>query len=194
MLDYISKNLLQFLSLSVSFTALTTSIYSLWINRKKLDVSIEDSLSDINNIYLSHFDYKDDKVSMNLGHGKICFIKVVNPSPRDISYFDFTVLNITTNKHLTYISNALLDGLNMKDTSLFADCDAGLARLNYPNANYGIFKSNSFTRLDIAFYPENKSSKIQILFKVAIESHSFKHYGSERRHFKTYRKVFNVDL
>lgn len=194
LLNYISKNLLQCLSLMVSFIALSTSIYSIWINRKKLDVSIENSLSDINDIYLNHFDYENNKVAMNLGKGKVCYIKIVNPSPKDISYFDFTVFNLTTNKRLTYINNALLDGLNMKDTSLFADCNDELARLNYPNSNYGIFKSNSFTRLDIAFYPENKTSKIHILFKVAIPSHSFKHYGFDRRCFKTYHKVFNVDL
>lgn len=56
--NYISQNLIQFLSLVISFTALSTSIYSLWLNRKKLDVTIEDNLSDINDIYLTYHDLK----------------------------------------------------------------------------------------------------------------------------------------
>ncbi|QXE18722.1 hypothetical protein [Clostridium sp. 001] len=189
MLNIIYKNI----PLIISLISLILSLINSISNRKRLDVEIEDNLCDINDIYLNRFQYKNNQPNFNFTKGKICFIKIVNPSPKDISFFDLRVINISSNKQVFYIYKSVLESLDVKsDQKLFYGTTGGLAKLNYPQDSYGVLKANSFNKLDIAFFPKIESCNILISFKVAIPS-LFKNKESiTRKNFKYYRKVFKI--
>lgn len=195
MINFLITKWIYTIPITVSIISLILSLVNLISNRKRLDVQIEDKLEDINNIYLSVIDYKNNNPSINWGVGKVCFIKVVNPSPKDIAFFDLRVVDKKLIKQVPFIYEAQLDLINTKpNQTLFYDTNGNLARLNYPKANYGVFKSNSFTRLDIAFFPMAINSEILISFKVAISSILPNKESSYRKKFKYYKRVFKVTL
>ncbi|KEZ85575.1 hypothetical protein IO99_13860 [Clostridium sulfidigenes] len=72
---------------------------------------------------------------------------------------------------------------------LFHSCENSISKLSIPNSNYGIFKSNSFTRIDLAFFPEN-ATEILISFKVAISTIKPNNEAGLRKKFKYYKKIF----
>ena len=127
MFQFVKDYILPIITVTVSFSSLLISLITLHSNRKRLDVEIENNLDDVNDIYFNFLNFTNSSSDLNFGNGKICFLKIVNPSPKDIAFFDLRSIDLKTNK------------------------------------------ANSFTRLDLAFYPKEKT-KVLISFKVAISS------------------------
>ncbi|MBS6888597.1 MAG: hypothetical protein KH200_11910 [Clostridium sp.] len=194
MIDFIKNNIFSFISIFISILSLCITLFNLYINRKKLDVVIEDELDKIDNIYTNYFEYKNQDPSLNFGCGKVCFIKVVNPSPKDIAFFDLRVVDLDNMKPLFFISSAVLELTNLTKEKIFYGSNDVMAKVNIPHSNYGVFKSNSFTRIDVPFYPSETTTKVLVSFKVAISSIQPNTEAGYRKKFKYYKKVFNITL
>nr|DAM13558.1 MAG TPA: hypothetical protein [Caudoviricetes sp.] len=194
LLNFIYNNWTSTIPIVISTISLILSLLNLALNRKRLDVEIEDQLDNIEKIYFNALDYENKDPALNFGKGKVCFVKIVNPSPKDIAFFDLRIIDMNTSEQPFFISKATMELAGNPNQKLFYDSSGIMAKLNYPEANYGIFKSNSFTRLDIAFFPSSESTQIFISFKVAISTFRKNRESRYRRKFKYYRKTFNVDL
>ncbi|WP_353892262.1 hypothetical protein PRVXH_001594 [Proteinivorax hydrogeniformans] len=179
----------------ISFLALALSFANYKQVKKRLEVCIEDKLINVGNAYENHNEFicKRPKV---LFKGKACIIKIVNPSPNDIGYFDLRVIeksNSSNYERLPYLHKNSFKLYDSKVEDLYFEHDGAIAKLNYPNSSYGTFKANTFTHLDIAFVPEAKKSEILVSFKVAIPSvRKIKNAGI-RRKYRYYEKVFKYE-
>jgi hypothetical protein len=194
MIDFIKNNIFSIFSILISISSLCIALFNLYMNRKHLDVVIEDELDIIDNIYTSYLEYQNQDPSLHFGNGKVCFIKVVNPSPRDIAFFDLRVVDLDSMKALFFISSAVLELTNLTKEKIFYGSDGVMAKVNIPYSNYGVFKSNSFTRIDVPFYPSETTTKVLVSFKVAISSIKSNNEAGYRKKFRYYKKVFNISL
>ncbi|MGG1152362.1 hypothetical protein [Bacillus wiedmannii] len=182
-------SLLKFgLPIIISLASFIISFITYRTNKKCLDVTFENRIVEIKSINT------ENPVIENEDGIFICYLKVVNPSPSDIAYFDLNVID----KKKPGINIDIYDQLNLKlydkDASQFKYEKPlyGLTRLNAPESNYGVFKSNSFTRLDIAFTPPLDTTEVIVTFKVAIKSRKNNPYASDRKKFKYYSKTYNL--
>ena len=191
MFQFVKDYILPIITVTVSFSSLLISLVTLHSNRKRLDVEIESDLDNINNIYFNVLNFNNSSSDLSFGNGKVCFLKIVNPSPKDIAFFDLRVVDLKSNKPIFFLTNAILELTNSTNQKLFYNSSGTLAKINIPNSNYGIFKANSFTRLDLAFYPEEKT-RVLISFKVAISSLKTNKEAGVRRNFKYYKKEFII--
>ncbi len=192
MINFIKNNIFSVFSILISISSLSITLFNLYLNRKHLDVVIEDSLDKIDNIYTNYFEYQNQDPSLNFGNGKVCFIKIVNPSPKDIAFFDLRVVDLDSMKSLFFLSSAVLELTNLTNEKIFYGSDNIMAKVNIPYSTYGIFKSNSFTRLDIPFYPSETTTKVLVSFKVAISSIKSNKEAGYRRKFRYYKKTFII--
>ena len=190
MREYLKENLVEICALLISLISLMTSFF---FNRKRLNVVIEDDLDNINDIYFDFLQFTNKQVPLNFGDGKVCYIKVVNPSPSDIYFFDLRVIDLKTNKPLFFLTDAVLELTKTSGQKLFYTPDGALSKLNIPSSTYGTFPSNSFTRFEIAFYPTPETTEILISFKVAISSLIPNKEAGHRKNFKYYKKIFTID-
>ena len=118
----------------------------------------------------------------------------MNPSPKDIAFFDLRVVDLDNMKPLFFISSAVLELTNLTKEKIFYGSNDVMAKVNIPHSNYGVFKSNSFTRIDVPFYPSETTTKVLVSFKVAISSIQPNTEAGYRKKFKYYKKVFNITL
>lgn len=192
MLEFFKNNFFAVMSLFISLISLFISLLNFYNSRKRLDVVIESELDRIENIYLNTLDYNNKKPSLNFGSGYVSFIKIVNPSPSDIAFFDLRVVDLNTMKPIFFITEGTLELAKLSNEILFYDSNVAMGKLNIPASNYGILKSNSFTRLEIAFYPPKEKCKVLISFKVAISTLKTNKESVYRNKFKYYKKIYTI--
>lgn len=184
----------NFYSVIISILALIISVISLWKTRKIVDVTIEDDLDDIQNIYISSQDYLKNDPYYTIPNGKILYIKVVNPSLTDIGFFDLQFLD-QDNKRINYFVHGnfrVTDTYQPNEIFFKKPRNVPGGRLNLLESNYGIFPSNSFTRIDIPFSSAG-IDKITVTFKVAIKSYWFNRHAEYRKHYKFFTKTITID-
>ena len=175
------------LPIVISLAAFILSFIVYRQNKKSLDVTFEPDLLKIHTIYT-------DKISIHDENGiYIAFLKVVNTSPSDIGYFDLRVFDVNKPNEIlgTYTE------LNLKRADIDAkffeyDYSLGQANLNAPKSNYGVFESNSYTRLDIPFTPDKDTKEVIVTFKVAIKSRKTNPYAYDRQNFKYYVTKYTI--
>lgn len=182
------------LTVSISFVALILSIISLWKTRKIIDVSIEDELCPINNIYIGANNQLNGISHCTIKNGKVLFIKIVNPSPCDIGFFDLMLIDQNNQLVAYHVQGNFASNPDFKEDEIYFDTHDNQAsgRLNLLKSNYGNFPANSFTRIEIPFSSEN-ISKITVTFKVAIRSYKFNRYAQYRKCYKFFRKTININ-
>lgn len=183
----------NFYSIIISILALVLSAISLWRTRKTIDVTIEDELDDIQNIYISSHDFLTNKPYYKIPEGKLLFIKIVNPSPTDIGFFDLQLFD-QNNQKISYFvhGNFRVSDTYQPNTVFFNKQKNGPGgRLNLLESNYGVLPSNSFTRIDIPFSATDVT-KITITFKVAIKSYWFNKYARYRKHYRFFSKTLPI--
>lgn len=191
MFKFLSENwssLLRFgLPIVISSASFIISFITYRANKKSLDVTFEEDLFIIDAISTKNFAIE------NKDGIYVCFLKVVNPSPSDIAYFDLVVIDKHNPSNGIGIYNQLSLKLYDEEMSYYKyETPYGLANLNVPASNYGVFKSNSFTRLDIAFTPAPDTKEVIITFKVAIKSRSINPYANYRQNFKYYAMKYQI--
>lgn len=185
---------LNFYTVIISIFALITSVISLLRTRKSIDVTIENELGNIELVFLNSTDYLHHNPYHKMSDGKLVYIKVVNPSPIDIGFFDLQLLD-ENNNLVSYITHGHLRVIdNYQPNQIFFNKSNNIpgGRLNLLESNYGILKSNSFTRLDIPFESTNIKT-LTITFKVAMKSYNYNPNAKFRKRYKFFSKTFSID-
>ncbi len=191
------SNIIQlWLPIAISVLSFILSICNAWKNKKVLDVEIEEEYSIISNVY------KDDAAVLSnipsytvpKGYiGIVIYIKVVNPSPSDIAFFDLRILNENLDQLIPQLYRGNLSIKPSDEIYSYADYlgeKSSQTRLNLLDSNYGVFKSNSFKRIELVAVVPESNNKITVTFKIAKNSLRKSKFSSVRKRFKSYRKTF----
>lgn len=173
--------------ITISLASFTISLITYRMNKKNLDVTFEKELFSlpllkIGSVYLA----KDTGIY-------IAYLKVVNPSPSDIAYFDLRVID-KNNSHndIELHSQTAIASYEGSTVHLSYTSPFGKVNLNTPLSDYGVFKSNSFTKLDIAFSPIFNTEEVVVTFKVAIKSSKRSPYSKYGQQFKYYSTTYRL--
>lgn len=147
-------------------TSLMISIYTLWKNRKHLDVYWSDNILQTDSHSVVAIKESESGFYENSYLAKL---SVVNTSPNDIAFFDLRAFDPDTNINFPLVTKKTFD-YNKEDTQIFQTINGKYTRLNIPDKNSGVFKANSFTQFDLIIcIPESskKLKNINISFKIA---------------------------
>lgn len=179
----------------ISFFALIISILVAWGNRKTLHVEIGKNLDVVEDGYIFFVD--DTGTPQPYGNGLITTIEVVNPSPKDIAFFDMRAFYPETNMNIHLLTRrTMLDEHRNKTLWRSIELPKGipnLMELTIPETNYGIFKANSFSRFHIVMFPNTEAQDLLLSFKVAIRAKVKDQYAvTGRKKFKFYGTAYNI--
>jgi hypothetical protein len=107
----------------------------------------------------------------NLETGQVEFeIKVVNPSDKDIGYFDFRVFDDATNKGLDYYSPVKFNKINETENMNVDTILMGESESRFPiilPTEHGIFPAHQETVLAVVIVPQSSLRNISFVFKIA---------------------------
>ena len=124
-------------------------------------------------------------------------IEIVNPSPKDIGFFDLRCFYPETNVNANLLTRRTMSD-QYRDKTLWKvkeknEDNVDLTELIIPEKNYGVFKSSSFTKFDIVMFPKTDANVLMLSFKVAKRS-IFKDPFSVtgRKRFKRHSVSFNI--
>lgn len=173
-------------------SSLIISLYTLWKNRKHLDV------------------YWDDNILRTKPHSIVAIhngepgfyensyltrLSVINTSPNNIAFFDLHAFDPNTNINFPLVTKKTFD-YKKENTKIFQIINDNYAKLDVPEKNSGVFKANSFTQFDlIVCVPKDLKNKINIniSFKIAAHNHlSYKDpFSTTRKKFKWFGKSYS---
>lgn len=194
MWEYIAgMNSYQSLSVGIASISLIVSLITLYRTRKTLTVTWSKDLEvvDSGNVFF----YDNNNEIQSYGPGFYLTLDIVNPSPHDIAYFDLRAFcpHININTYLLTRKSLLADS---SDTVIYKTMGKdNIFKLDIPEKNYGVLKSNSFTRLDLFIVPnEHIDNDLLVTFKVAIKSKLFKDKFSvtNRKKYRPYGRNFKI--
>ena len=156
---------LNFYSFIFSFIAILISLYILYKSRKRLSVHLPEEYFILNEIFT---DPQAEPIT-EYTLASFSFL-LVNPSPTDIGFFDLMVLD-DKNNPIDYLIKSNV-GLSPQDSGLvYSYINNYRCRLYLLDSNFGIFKSNHFTRFEIPVNVTNlDTSSITIRFKITKET------------------------
>lgn len=177
-------------------------------NRKHLNVEIDNALppQTLDGDLLIFY---PNSTTQSLGNGYVVSFTILNSSPNDIGYFDLTANAVSTNKRQYLLTYTALDinnldpdylatnGPSHKNLRIIRTTDHGKYILTIPEANYGMFKAYSFSRLDLFVVPvdDDFSDLIDVTFKVTSKSifHTSKHaVVRNRKWFRAYSQTIDA--
>ncbi|EAC2288968.1 hypothetical protein FRG77_08110 [Listeria monocytogenes] len=187
---------LEIISLTFAAISLGTSIWITFINRKRIKVYFDNNIRIIDGNVLTLIN--NDGQTDNYGPGYLCSIKILNPSPNDIAYFDLRAFPTETNIN-SYLLTAKSLHPEFKQARVYEvySNEQSINELEIPEKNHGIIKANSFTHFDI-FIANTKgneiTSEVAISFKVPKIAFFRDPYAvTERKKFKFYGIKYNVN-
>lgn len=163
-INFIVKNIFSILALAIS-------IFSIWKNRADLTVNFPDHL-----IVLPDYSIEivDDKGKYLHAYRNLFLvtIKIINPSPNDIAFYDLKAVDSENNNFLEFVNTKPFKLHYDKSNILFFTNQVTFNILNVPENNYGVFRSNSYSKFDLPIVitdPEEIKhlNYITISFKVA---------------------------
>lgn len=183
--------LLEIIPIVISLTALIVSIIVAWKNRKSLHVEISDLIPS-RDVFL----IGSDGDPLPYSDCVIATIEIVNPSPRDIAFFDLRAF-YPENLNADFLTRRAILYKNRDNPVMqienFNGRDNRLRELIIPYTNYGIFKSNSFTRFHIVMFPDPDAEKILLSFKVAMKARIKDQFAvTGRKKFRFFGKRYNI--
>ncbi|MBC1642300.1 hypothetical protein HCB41_00220 [Listeria welshimeri] len=179
--------------LTVSFSGLAVfmSAYALFKNRKNLTVTLPDNLEIIakDQIVLTN---SNGDVS-TLDNGFLYTLQIVNPSPNDIAYFDLRAFSPDNNLN-TYALTRKALSTTFKDAKIFKYDGDESYELEIPDKNYGVFKANSYTHLDLFILPQpHIKNNIVVSFKIAKSALLKDSFAvTNRKRYKFYSTNFDI--
>lgn len=183
---------LKYWSPIVASISLVISLYLMLRNRKRLIVTEDNPLEPFVSDG-SLYAILEDGSKISLGAGYIVSFTILNSSPNDISYFDLVANDKDTNYRQGLLTSKSLEPIvwNAKNVKVFNDSAIGTFSLTFPESNSGVFKANSFTRMDLCVMPldDDYSGYIDVSFKVTIKSifHISRHsVVKKRKWFRAY--------
>lgn len=123
------------------------SLYTLWKNRTRIDVQWNHDIeeADIDSVYC----LKSNKNVGSYNFAYVTHVNVINPSPRDIGYFDLRAFNPKTNHNLHLLTNQSIAFGSEGATVIHTVGKNQSYRMYIPDSNSGYFKANSITKLDL---------------------------------------------
>lgn len=173
--------------------SLIVSLYTLWTNRKHLDVYWDDNIlqTDPHSIVAIQ-----DNVQGFYENSYLARLYIINTSPNDIAYFDLRAFNPNTNINFPLVTKKTFE-YGKENTEVFQIINGQHTRLHIPEKNSGVFKANSFTQFDlIVCIPENLKNQenINISFKIAQHRHlGYKDpFSITRKKFKWFGKRYSL--
>lgn len=181
----------QVITLAISLSALLISFFTLFKNRKTLTITWSTDIKPISPDVILF-----GEVSRPID-SKVCFylnVDIVNPSPNDIAFFDLRAFNPETNMNYYLITKKSLP-IDIRETPISLTYFNETFFLEIPDKNYGVFKSNSFAKLDLIIIPRNLTGeKLVISFKVADKNLiSYDKFAvTNRKKYKLFQRVFGV--
>ncbi|MEE6670001.1 hypothetical protein PS385_00440 [Limosilactobacillus fermentum] len=136
------------------------SVYTLWKNRTKIDVQWNHNIEEagIDSVYC----LKKNKNVGSYNFSYITHVDVINPSPRDIGYFDLRAFNPETNHNLHLLTKQSLT-LGYEGSTIVHSVGKERYRMIIPERNSGVFKANSITKLDLVVVLNNSKDSYKEL-------------------------------
>ncbi|EFD89934.1 predicted protein [Listeria monocytogenes FSL J2-071] len=187
--------ILEIISITLAAVSLGTSIWIIFINRKRIEVYFDSNIKTIDENVLTLIN-NDGQIN-SYGPGYLCSIKILNPSPNDIAYFDLRAFPTETNinSYLLTVKSLHPEFKNAKVYQVYNN-EQTLIELEIPEKNHGIIKANSFTHFDIfiANTKENEiTNEVTISFKIPKKTFFKDPYAvTERKKYKFYGVKYNV--
>jgi hypothetical protein len=186
---------LKVVPIVISAIALTVSIIVAWTNRRTIHVDISKNLEVVEGG--TAFFINDDGQPAPYDDGLLATIEVVNPSPKDIAFFDLRAFYPDTNMNTHLLTKRTMLSIHRTKTLWRAIETKSetplLMELIVPETNYGIFKANSFTRFHILMFPDKTSKRLNLSFKVALRARIKDKFAvTGRKKFKFYGYSYNI--
>lgn len=184
---------LKLIPIFISICALGISAWSLFRTRKRIVVTFSENLELVNKNDLTT-DYEGEFPIGLPDDVYMTSISIVNHSPADIGFFDLRAFNVDDNNNDFLVTNKSTP--QIEGEKIFRKyTDGNSAIIDHPEKNHGIFKSNSFKRMDLIVLPKNNiPHDIGISFKIPVSTHlKFRRDPfsvTNRRKFKFYGKIF----
>ncbi|PID07137.1 MULTISPECIES: hypothetical protein [unclassified Sporosarcina] len=174
------------IALLISCVSLFISFFTLWINRKRLDVTIE-NLGLIDRV--ENFD--KELVFPNQTTSVFIVVKIINMSPKDIGFFDISLYDGLTKDLLPgFYKYAIRPEFQSDQLLAINEMENTISHFNPLDSNYGLVPANSFKRFETLVHPATKTFIVDIKF--AIKTLRKNPYASTRKYFKHYSKVITL--
>lgn len=181
----------------ISAIALVVSIAVAYSNRKTLDVNIYKNLRVLGGGTFFFADNTSDPAAYD--DGLLLTVEVVNPSQKDIAFFDMRAFDPDTNVNVNMLTRRTA-GLQFRSHPLWMVANPEnqenpkLTELIIPDANYGVFKANSFTRFGLIIFPVESAEQLGFSFKVAMRAGRIKDpfAVTSRKKFKFYGTMYDI--
>jgi len=174
------------LSLLISCLSLAISFLTLWLNRKRIDVTID---------YLGLVDrietFDKDPTFPNQTASAFIVFKALNMSPKDIGFFDISLYDGLTKELLPgFYRYAIRPEFDDKKLLAINDKEGTTSNFNPLYSNYGIVPANSFKRFETVVYPKTKTFIVDVKFSMK----TFKRnpHAATRKYYKHYSKVLTL--
>lgn len=188
--------ILTIIPIMISSVALIVSIIVAWSNRKTIQVETPKNLEAVKGGSIFYLD--GEGIPEPYDHALLGVIEVVNPSPKDIAFFDLRVFYPETNMNTDILTKqTIFEQHRNKPVWRAIEMPNGSVRLMellIPETNYGVFKANSFTRFHIIAFPDEDAKEVLLSFKVAIKTRSKRDYFAVtgRKVFKMYGRRYPI--
>ncbi|MDN6147161.1 MAG: hypothetical protein L0J02_13410, partial [Tetragenococcus koreensis] len=167
-------------SILIAFASLILSIYVAYSNSIRVDVNVSEKATWIYGIPVN-YQGAEPEFADNRRNPVVVTVRIVNPSNKDISFFDLQVINTEKEKKkkFTVLSQTLFRDLykveSMPKTANISE-DV-ITPLNIPEGNFGLLKARSLTVLDLPFYLDNHDiNNVKIVFNIAKRKNFFRRY------------------
>lgn len=188
MLKFFIANYVQIINLFISLAALTISFTNAWRDRKRIDPEIE-----VSGIVDRVETFDKVPAYPNQTAGVLVIFRFLNPSPRDIGFFDITFRDLTTGQLLSaYYKLAIRPEMaDQKMLSITETPDGPLlAHFNPMDSNYGVVPSNTLKRFETVVHPISQYFSVDVKF--AIKTIRKNKHAVTRKHYKHKFAVIHV--
>lgn len=195
----ISEFLTKYFPIILSVVSLGISFFTLYINRKKVDVLFDDRYE----LLGDHSVYCNDENNQYLrgsgfGPGLNLPLEIINTSPCEVAYFDLRAFNPDTDENYFLITRDSIPA----DLKKFSFCRENLKdplspyRHLMPERYFGILGANSFERWDLFIIPKDDSTKLRVSFRVAVRrnplSEADKYVTPNQEKYRYFAKNFGI--
>ena len=177
----------KIITLLISCLSLTISLFTLWLNRKRLDITIDYSgLVD----RVETFD--KEAVFPNQTTSALIVVKALNMSPKDIGFFDIQFIDANSTQLLpAFYKFAIRPEFEKQRLLIVNDNQNTVGHFNPLDSNYGLVPANSLKRFETIVYPSSQIFIVDI--KVAIKTFKKNPYATTRKYYKHYSKIIKLN-
>lgn len=181
-------NYLQMINLLIALAALAISFTNAWRDRKRIDLEIE-----VSGIVDRVETFDKVPAYPNQTSGIFVIFKFLNPSPRDIGFFDISFRDLKTNQLLpAYYKITIRPEMADQKMLVITETPDGpiTAHFNPMYSNYGVIPSNTLKRFETVVHPISQYFSVDVKF--AIKTIRKNKHAVTRKHYKHKFVVIHV--